>query len=93
MAFYWGLDPKRYARIQKAYKKRKQHEIEEKDYLNWIAGKYNSYAYHSPKKYPDKPFLENFYNKGKTGKMDLKRIEQNLLSITKRMGGTIKKNG
>lgn len=57
MEEFWEIVPTDFKKYLEAYRKRKEAEIIEKDYNNWILGKYLAFSYHDPKKYPKKPFL------------------------------------
>lgn len=55
---YWEMQPVRFAKYVEAYKRKKEMEAEEQDVANFNLGRYIMVAYHKPKAYPQKPFLQ-----------------------------------
>ncbi len=49
--------PKQFEKCIKVYQEKEQIEAKKIDAHSFNLGKYISYAFHSPKKYPKKPFL------------------------------------
>lgn len=57
--YYWSLNPKQFAKHVKVFNNKEADRIKEADSLNFLLGKYIAYAFHDPKHYPKKPFIEN----------------------------------
>ncbi len=81
---YWQMEPKQFAKHIKYYQKKKEQEIREKDFLNFLLGKYFMFT-QSKKPYPSKPFLHKAKNKKMTGD-EMEKVAKN---ITKQLKGTI----
>ncbi len=69
-----------------AYELNKKHELKSQDMMNYMLGKYISYAVNSPKKYPKKPFLENSFEE-KKGPMTVEEMERVIKRNNRILGG------
>ena len=84
--YFWGLNPKQWAKHVKAFQKKEEQRLREKDLFNFMLGKYVAFAFNDPKHYPSKPFTEK--------NTDLKpmtdeEMERQARHNTIRMGGVI----
>lgn len=57
MDAYWHMTPKLFNKYCNARKTENENRVKEIDSLNWVLGKYISYAVNKPEKYPSKPYL------------------------------------
>lgn len=87
MEEFWEITPTDFRKYLEAYRKRKEAEIIEKDYNNWILGKYLAFSYHDPKKYPKKPFLAKEEEVEQKNDKEMERIARKNTII---LGGKIK---
>ncbi len=55
--YFWSLDVKQYAKHVRVYNQNKKERYREKDFMNYMLGKYISFAVNEPSKYPNKPFM------------------------------------
>jgi hypothetical protein len=62
---FWELTPSEFEKYAKAYQKRRENEIRDRDFNNYLLGKYIGIAVNDPKKYPKKPLLFEEEEKGK----------------------------
>lgn len=83
MEDYWGLYPVSFKKYVEAYRLNREDEVKEKDYLNWLTGRYILIAFNSPKKYPDKPFFE----KSEQRAMTSEEMEARVRNINTLLGG------
>ena len=84
--YFWGLNPKQWAKHVAVFNRKEQERLMEKDMFNFMLGKYVAYAFNDPKHYPTKPFAEK--------NTDLKpmtdeEMERQARRNTIRMGGVI----
>lgn len=71
---YWDLNPKQFQKYLNVYKSKKEQELQEKDYLNYLLGQYISYSFNNPKKYPSKPFLQKIQQKREMTDEEMERV-------------------
>lgn len=79
------MQPVRFEKYLNAFKKEKEMLAEEMDTGNYNLGKYLMLAYHKPKSYPSKPFLQ----KVKLRPMTPQEMEEVMKKNTVILGGTI----
>lgn len=84
--YYWSLNPKQYKKHQEAYQRRIDDEIKRQDLLNYALGRYISFAFHEPNKYPRKPFTSTNVE---SVQQTAEQMEQAAMIITTTLGGTI----
>ena len=85
--YFWSLNPKQWAKHVKVFNEREQQRLREKDALNYLLGKYITFAFNNPKKYPSKPFLDN--NNTDLKPMTDEEMEKQARRNTIKMGGVI----
>lgn len=85
--YFWTLTPKQFNKYIENYTEKENKRLKEIDYFNWLLGKYITFAYNDPKKYPDKPFLDNATNVNEIMTDD--EMERKARLNTLRMGGRI----
>lgn len=83
MEEYWNLNPNQFQKYINVYKSKTEHELQEKDYLNYLLGHYITYSFNNPKKYPKKPFLSKLTKKNMTDE----DMEREAWKTTILMGG------
>ncbi len=83
--YFWSLNLKQYEKHRKAYIKVQEEELKKQDALNWVLGKYISFSFHEPNKYPRKPFTKEDKQENQTNE----DMELNAMLITAQLGGTI----
>lgn len=88
LEYYWTLTPKQFEKYAKVYHDKEKERVEEIDYMNFLLGKYIAYACNDPKKYPNKPFLQD--NEEETRDMSLEELERQARLNTIKMGGVVK---
>jgi len=77
---YWNLNPKQFQKYLDVYKLKREQEVQEKDYLNYLLGHYIAYSFNNPKKYPKKPFL----NKKTKSNMTDEEMEREAMKFIRR---------
>lgn len=81
------MTPKQFEKYAKVYHEKEKERIEEKDYLNFLLGKYIAYACNDPKKYPKEPFLQD--TEEEVREMSVEELERQAKYNTIKMGGVI----
>lgn len=56
--YFWSLNPKQWIKHLRIFNEKEKQRLKEKDELNYILGKYISWAVNDPRHYPNKPFSE-----------------------------------
>ena len=56
--YFWTLNPKQWEKYVKVFNEKEKQRLKEVDTLNYVLGKYISFAVNDPKRYPSKPFSE-----------------------------------
>ena len=85
---YWNMNPKQFEKYVKAYNRRIEEELQIADVLNHALGKYISFAFHSPDKYPEKPFSSKKETKKDMSDKDMERAAMiNTLALGGRVNG------
>ena len=87
--YFWGLNPKQWAKHITVFNRKEQERFKEKDMLNYMLGKYVAYAFNDPKHYPQKPFTEKDTD---LKPMTDEEMERQARRNTIRMGGVINDN-
>ena len=59
LEYFWRLNVKQWIKHIQAFNETESRRAKEIDQLNHILGKYISFAYHDPRKYPNTPFLSS----------------------------------
>ena len=57
LLYFWQITPNQFKKCVTVYKEKEKNRVIEQDFLNHILGKYISFAFNDPKKYPRKNFL------------------------------------
>lgn len=87
---YWDeLTPNRYKALLEAYIQKEKNRAKEIDLFNYYLGRYVMHAFHDPKKYPKKPFLQESELSKEMSSSDMAARAR---MITRALGGTIIKN-
>lgn len=68
------MTPNEFMKYAKVYNKKKQDQIKEQDMLNWLLGKYISYSFNEPRKYPTKPFLKDNTHYGSMSDKEMEEV-------------------
>lgn len=84
--YFWSLNPKQWAKHIKVFNDKEQQRLKEKDWFNYLLGKYVAYAFNDPKRYPSKPFLER---DSQLEQMTDEEMEKQARRNTIKMGGVI----
>lgn len=86
--YFWSLNVNQYKKHVNVYNKKQKQAFQDTDYLNYILGKYISFAVNDPKHYPSKPVLQEQkqHNRIMTDEEMKKQIIHNHI----RMGGVVK---
>jgi hypothetical protein len=84
---FWELTPKEFDKYVKAYQKRRENEIRDRDFTNYLLGKYIGIAVNDPKKYPKKPLL--FKEEKKEEVMSDEEMRKIMMANTLSLGGKI----
>lgn len=58
MKYFWGLNPKQWAKYVKVFNEKEKERVKEVDTFNYMLAKYIAYATNDPKHFPDKPFCD-----------------------------------
>jgi len=83
---YWHMTPILFEKYCSVRKRENENRVRENDSLNWILGKYISYAVNKPEKYPSKPYLtETVEPKVMTGE----EMERRIKGLNKLFNGTV----
>lgn len=82
--YFWSLNVKQFEKYIKVYNKKRKQDVADVDYLNYILGKYISFAFNDPKHYPSKPILHT-----EQSNMTDEEMEKQARYNTIRMGGVI----
>lgn len=88
--YFWSLTPKQFEKHLEMFNENEKKRVTEIDMLNHLLGKYISFAFHEPKNYPNKSFLDTsdeINNVMTDEEMEL-RAKRNTL----KMGGVINDN-
>lgn len=85
--YFWSLNVKQYAKHIRAYNQKQKERYREVDYMNFMLGKYISFAVNEPSKYPTKPFLDEAEEKHT--EMTVSEMERQAKINTVLMGGVI----
>lgn len=83
---YWDMNPKQFEKYARAYNRRIEEDLQMADVLNHALGKYISFAFHSPDKYPEKPFSAQ---QRKKKDMTDEEMERAALINTAALGGKV----
>ena len=75
---YWEISPKQFEKHLRAYEKKEELEAKKIDAHAYNLGKYISYAYHSTKKYPKKPFLSKEPEMRAMTSEEMERVAKNI---------------
>lgn len=87
LLYFWQLTPNQFKKYVTVYQEKEKNRVIEQDFLNHILGKYISFAFNDPKKYPRKSFL----NKEKElVEMTDNEMEEMAKRNVRMMGGVIK---
>lgn len=84
--YFWSLDVKQYAKHVRVYNQKQKERYREVDHMNFLLGKYISFAVNEPSKYPEKPFLAE---EEKHTDMTESEMERQAKINTVLMGGVI----
>lgn len=84
--YFWSLTPKQWIKHIKVFNENEQQRLKEKDTLNYLLGKYISWAVNDPKHYPSKPFCEKNTD---LKPMSDEEMEKQARRNTIKMGGVI----
>lgn len=84
--YFWSLTPKEYTKHVKVFNEKEKQRLKEADLLNFMLGKYVSWAMNDPKHYPSKPFTEKDTN---LEPMTDEEMERQARRNTIKMGGVI----
>ena len=90
---YWDMTPKQFEKYFNAYNKRQALALKQADLVAYLNGKYSSFAFNAPKKYPSKPYLQDaeLEPKKTVGNevMTISEMERIMRANTIKLGGTI----
>lgn len=86
--YFWSLNVKQYSKHVRAFNKRQNDKMKEKDALNHILGKYIAFAVNEPKKYPKNPF--SMQEKKQINVMTEEELEKQAKRNTALLGGVIR---
>ena len=87
---HWSTTPKIFMKKLEAHELNKKHEYKTQDMMNYLLGKYISYATNAPKKYPKKPFLEDSFGK-ENKNMTVEEMERVIKRNNRILGGKFNK--
>lgn len=95
---YWEISPKQFEKYIDVYIEKEKERLKEEDFISFNLGKYIAYGVNEPKKYPNKPFLEDKIKLkaeevNETKVMSIEEMKEVMRKNTLILGGTIKKNG
>lgn len=88
---YWEISPKQFQKYIDAHIRRAKDRAREVDSSNYNLGKYIAIGFHSPKKYPDKPFLVDQLDREEmeSKKMSVEEMQSIAKKITYKLGGKV----
>jgi len=84
---YWEMYPVVYESYVKAHELKQKARMREWDMMNYMLGRYLTFAFNQPKNYPRKPFLDGKFEDKK--EMTDEEMEKMMKRNTKIMGGTV----
>ena len=70
-----------------AYQEKKEIELRELDFMNWVMGKYMTFAYHSPKKYPSENFMKRMEKPKEMTDDEMERKLERIFKIKQQQDG------
>lgn len=92
---YWNITPTQFKKHYEVYIRKEKMRAKEQDISNFYLGRYVMFAFNSPKKYPNKPFLDTITDetneKNETPMTDVE-MERVMRKNTLILGGKIQKH-
>lgn len=88
MDTFWKLCPTQFNKYLKVYNQKQKEDLEIKDTLNYLLGKYIAFAFNDVKHYPKKPFLAE-EKKEQVKHMTIEDMERIAKQNVIKLGGAI----
>lgn len=83
---YWNMNRRQYEKCIKVFNRKVEEELKKTDAMNHALGRYIAFAFHDPKKYPEKPFS---YHEEQQEEMTDDDMERRAREITMALGGKV----